>query len=104
MQWLPEAITELEAAVIHSPYDDYYCVRLGMAYSQCGRGEDSVAIFHRAIRIQPNNASYHCLLADAYAELGYALRAALHYERAGDLDPYDKEYVRRMRLRNGLVE
>ena len=36
MQWLPEAIAELESAVIHSPYDDYYCVRLGMAYGQAG--------------------------------------------------------------------
>ncbi len=95
---------ELEQAVIFSPYDDYYCVRLGMAYGQCGRGQDAVAIFRRAIRIAPNNTSYHCLLADAYADLGYALRAAHHYEVAGDLDPYDKEYVRRMRLRNGLIE
>ena len=45
------------------------------------------------------NASYHCLLADAFARMGYALRAAMHYEIAGDLDPYDREYVERMRKR-----
>ena len=39
-------------------------------------------------------------LADAFAGMGYALRAAMHYEIAGDLDPYDREYVNRMRKRN----
>ena len=30
---VPDAVRELEAAVVCSPYDDYYCVRLGMAFS-----------------------------------------------------------------------
>ena len=65
----PEALRELQAAVIHSPYDDYYCVRLGLAYSPMDRGEDAVAIFQRGIRLRPGNASYHCLLADAFARI-----------------------------------
>src|SRR3954451_6186694 len=104
MQWLPEAIEQLEHSVTFSPYDDYYCVRLGMAYTLCGRGEDAVAIIRRAIRLRPDNASYHCLLADAFAEMGFALRAAMHYDIAGELDPYDREYVARMRARNGRTD
>src|SRR5947208_1869760 len=54
---LPEAVRELQAAVVCSPYDDYYCVRLGMAFSLVNRGEDAVVVFRRAIRLRPDNAS-----------------------------------------------
>ena len=36
--------------------------------------------------------------------MGYPLRAALHYEVAGDLDPYDTDYVERMRRQHQDVE
>jgi tetratricopeptide (TPR) repeat protein len=98
-----DAVRELEAAVICAPFDDYYCVRLGMLFTLAERGEDAVALFRRAIRLRPENASYHCLLADAFASMGFALRAAMHYEIAGELDPYDREYVARQRARIGVV-
>ena len=63
-----------------------------------------------AERVPLDAAPGRALAEDLVAELdlpgfsaattdGYALRAAMHYEIAGDLDSYDREYVDRMRRR-----
>ena len=53
--------------------------------------------FRQAVNLDPENASYHCLLGDAYVHLGYERQALQHYRNAGKLDPYDLAYVERVR-------
>lgn len=45
-----------------------------------------------ALRIDPNNASYHAELADLYASVQNWSRAHEGYQRASDLEPYNQYY------------
>ena len=92
-----DAISELEQAAHSAPEDAYYKVRLGVVYMQAGRLHEAVGALRIAVDLAPGNASYHCLLGDTYVRLGYEREALLQYRHAGQLDPYDFDYIERVR-------
>ncbi len=91
-----DAIPEMEQAVSFSPGDDYYTARLGMFYARTGRYEDAAEAYRDAIRLN-QKPTYYCLLGDTYIWRGDQERAEASYEEAGDLDPYDMDFVERSR-------
>jgi cytochrome c-type biogenesis protein CcmH/NrfG len=57
----------------------------------------AASAFRQAIRLNPDNPSYHYLLADTYRRMGMVKHAAAHYRKAGRLGAYDSAFVRRVR-------
>jgi tetratricopeptide (TPR) repeat protein len=95
---LHEAIREMQQAAIFSATDDYYNMRLAVLYLLSGHPTDAATSLAQALKLSPDNAIYHCLLADIYCHaLGNNDLAMRHYQRAGDMDGYDREHVRRIR-------
>ena len=79
-----------EATTVLAPCDAYYNVRLGVVSLQAGLSPRGGRCFPAGNRVlEPDNASYHCLLGDASARLGFERQALQHYRSAGRLDPYD---------------
>jgi len=93
---IEEAIQEMEQAVSFSPGDDYYLARLGMLYARAGCYEDAAEAYREAARLN-FKSTYACLLGDTYIWRDDEERAEAAYEDAGDLDPYDMEFVERAR-------
>ena len=52
----------LEAAAKANPNNMLVVVRAGVAHLHCGRVEDALAYFHRAIRLSPNDPEAHISL------------------------------------------
>lgn len=93
---MDEAIRDMEQAVSFCPGDDYYVSRLGMFYARVGRFEDASQAYLEAARLN-FKPTYMCLLGDTYLWRGDDERAAARYEEAGDLDPYDMDFIERSR-------
>lgn len=93
---MEEAVCQMEQAVAFSPGDDYYMARLGMFYARIGRFEDASEAYREAARLDMKS-TYLCLLADTYLWRGDEERAEARYEEAGDLDPYDMDFIERSR-------
>lgn len=93
---MDEAIREMEQAVAFSPGDDYYLVRLGMFYARVGLHDEAAHAYQEAARLNYKPV-YFCLLGDTYVWREDEERAEAMYEEAGDLDPYDMEFVERSR-------
>lgn len=93
---ISEAIPQMEQAVSFSPGDDYYAVRLGMLYARVGRYEDAAEAYLEAARLN-YKPIYACLLGDTFIWRGDEERAEAAYEDAGDLDPYDMDFIERSR-------
>ena len=55
-------MTALEAAAKANPNNMLVVVRAGIAHLHCGRVEDALAYFHRAIRLSPNDPEAHVSL------------------------------------------
>ena len=68
-----------------------------MLYLQAGYLLEAADALRQAVNLDPENASYHTLLGDAYVRLGYEREALAHYRSAGKLDPYDTAFVERLR-------
>jgi tetratricopeptide (TPR) repeat protein len=95
---LEDAIREMQQAAIFAPNDDYYNMRLAVLYLLSGHPTDAATSLAQALRLSPGNAIYECLLADIYCHtLSNNNMAMKHYQRAGDMDAYDREHVRRLR-------
>ncbi|MBP6965718.1 MAG: tetratricopeptide repeat protein [Armatimonadetes bacterium] len=93
---MDEAIPQMEQAVSFSPGDDYYAARLGMFYARVGRYEDAAEAYLEAARLN-YKPIYACLLGDTFIWRGDEERAEAAYEDAGDLDPYDMDFLERTR-------
>ena len=93
---MDDAIREMEQAVGFSPGDDYYMVRLGMFYARVGRYDEAAAAYREAATLN-FKPSYVCLLGDTFIWRGDEERAEAMYEEAGDLDPYDMDFIERSR-------
>ena len=98
---LDAATMSYEAACRHAPADDFYHIRLAVAYARQEEHDKALAIFRRAILIEPRNPAYRFLLAEHLVEMGYEDFAQEQYRIAGRLDQYDLDYVRRVRSRFG---
>ncbi len=99
-QWAA-ASEEYEAAVACSPVDDFYHLRLAATYVRQGRDEQALAMFQRTVLICPDNCAYQYLLADHLEQMARCEEAAYHYQQAGELGPYDRDYVERVKHRCG---
>jgi tetratricopeptide (TPR) repeat protein len=100
----PEAVREMQQATIFSPVDAYYNVRLGAQYRRMLQFRDAAVAVRQAVRLAPTNAAYHCLLADLYSELRLDKHAVFHYQRAGVLDAFDAEQLKRLRRHAGIED
>ena len=99
-----DAVREMQQAAMFSPLDAYYNVRLGALYRRMGNLKDAALAVRQSVVLAPTNAAYHCLLADLYTELRMDSHAMLHYQRAGILDDYDLEQLRRLRRHAGVED
>ena len=68
-----------------------------MVYFAMDRLEDALSALLKAVELKPNRATYHCLLAEVYEAMGQYSEADFHFEIAGRLDDYDKDYVVRVK-------
>ena len=57
----------------------------------------------RTVRIEPRSAVYRFLLAEQFDVMGFIDEATENYRRAGYLDDYEQDYVRRVHIRAGLI-
>jgi len=74
---------------------------LGKSYYMLGAYRDATDAFHRALEMEPNNASFYHWLGRAYgrraetafpvAAPGYASKARTNFEKSVELDPTDGE-------------
>jgi Flp pilus assembly protein TadD len=94
----------MQQATIFSPVDAYYNVRLGAQYRRMMQFRDAAVAVRQAVRLAPTNAAYHCLLADLYSELRLDKHAVFHYQRAGVLDAFDAEQLKRLRRHAGIED
>jgi len=69
------------------PYTADMYWRLGDALKKQGRTSDAFKQFERAVEIDPNHPTAHCLFATALAQRGRIDDAMMHYRRAIQLDP-----------------
>ena len=99
-----EAVREMQQATIFSPVDAYYNVRLGAQYRRMLQFRDAAVAVRQAVRLAPQNTAYHCLLADLYSELRLDKHAVFHYQRAGVLDAFDVEQLKRLRRHAGIED
>jgi tetratricopeptide (TPR) repeat protein len=99
-----EAVREMQQATIFSPVDAYYNVRLGAQYRRMLQFRDAAVAVRQAVRLAPQNSAYHCLLADLYSELRLDKHAVFHYQRAGVLDAFDAEQLKRLRRHAGIED
>jgi len=97
-------VREMQQATIFSPVDAYYNVRLGAQYRRMLQFRDAAVAVRQAVRLAPTNAAYHCLLADLYSELRLDKHAVFHYQRAGVLDAFDAEQLKRLRRHAGIED
>jgi len=75
-----------------------------VVYYALDRLEEALDALLKAVKLKPRRATYHWLLGDVYRALGQFLEAEIHYERAGRLDDYDRDYVARVKQTAGLEE
>lgn len=80
-----------EATSQNSENPDAWYVR-GMSSHILGNHSDSEFELGEAIRLNPNDPTYHCELGDLYSSADQAGRAQQAYQRASDLDPSNLFY------------
>jgi len=61
-------------------------------------------MFERSLEICPGNPAYQYLMAKHLEQTNRPDQAAHYYQQAGELGPYDRDYVRRVHLRCGIYE
>ena len=63
------------------------CYNLGRAFLTNGQPEKAIENFQTALRMDPNVADIHYLLAETLRQQGRIAEAVAHYEKALDLRP-----------------
>ncbi|WP_040796460.1 DnaJ domain-containing protein [Nocardia higoensis] len=79
-------------ATQNSPGDPEAWYLRGVTSSMLDNVADAEFELSEALRLDPNNASYHCELADLYASAEQWSRAQQSYQRASDLEPGNPYY------------
>jgi curved DNA-binding protein CbpA len=83
-----QAIQLLAAAANNAPNEPRYRAYYGKALAASGTGKRMAETeLQAAIKLEPNNASYHLMLAQLYYDLGFLRRARAEAVRAFELDP-----------------
>jgi tetratricopeptide (TPR) repeat protein len=100
---LDDATAEMQQASMFSPRDSYYNLRLAVLYLLGAHPDDAVEALRRAVQLDPGPL-HHCILADVHMHLGNNDAAMRHYQKAGNLDSYDREHVRRIRALTDLPQ
>jgi tetratricopeptide (TPR) repeat protein len=90
------ALAALERAVECTPWDDYYHAYLGAAYAQQRRWREAVLLFKKALEIRPQQRCHYAMLSEVYQSLGLLEKADQCRRQAGQLDAYDRDYIRRL--------
>jgi predicted Zn-dependent protease len=82
---VPDAIEEFRKTIELSP--NHYRAHLlrGWFLTLEGKPSDALPDLNKAIELQPNSVEAHQYLADAYDELGNAVRAAEERNKAEEL-------------------
>ncbi len=63
------------------------------------RGKEALRAMQMAARVRPKNRAYMWMLGECHTALDQPEEAAEQFERAGTLDAYDRDYVRRLQGR-----
>lgn len=92
------------AATQCSPLDDFYHIRLAAALIRLDRRPAAVKVIRRTCRIAPDNRAYRYMLGELLVLEGDLEGGSDHLRRAGRLDAYDRDYVRRIKHRSGQLE
>ena len=88
MGQLNVALTHLAAAAHEAPRESRYRAYYGQALATDGRSQRMAeSELQAAVRLEPNNPSYHVMLAQLYYDLTFSHRAQAEAERALQLDP-----------------
>lgn len=75
-----EAVTQFQAALALNPDAQSILSNLGFAFYALGRADDSLAIFDRALGLEPDNAEIHALRAFPLLLKGHLLEGWHEYE------------------------
>ena len=97
------AAAEDGAAVRCSPGEDFYHLRLASVYVRLQLYDEALAMFQRTVEIDPDNPAYHYLLGEHLERMGQPDQAQAHYDEAGKLGIYDRDYVQRIEQRCGRL-
>lgn len=86
------ALPHLSAAASSAPNEPRYRAYYGRALASSGKGQRLAETeFQAALKLDPNNASYHLMLAQLYYDLTFFKRARAEAARALELDPSQTE-------------
>lgn len=97
-----EALDSLRAAIEMSPGDDFLFLRASVAFWRADRRAEAVKAVRLASDLDPSKNLYHGLLACLLRETGLGEEAAQEDGRAGRMDRYDREALRRLLAEMGL--
>ncbi|MBD3293572.1 MAG: tetratricopeptide repeat protein [Armatimonadia bacterium] len=100
--WVPAAQAYF-AATQCAPLDDFYHVRLMSALMRLDRRPAALKVLRRTCRIAPDNRAYRYLLGELLVLMGELEAGSAELRRAGKLDYYDQDYVRRVKRRSGQL-
>ncbi len=81
------AVFHLQSAADRAPRAPGVQNNLGVAYRDCGRFDEAIACFRRAIELQPDYAVAHLNLGEAHRAQGDAKAAIACYRQALAMDP-----------------
>ena len=68
--------------------NERYLVNLGGSYMELGRYQEAIAVFKKAVELNPNSSDGHYNLGLGFARIGSYQEAEKHYRMAIDKDPY----------------
>ncbi len=98
------ARTAYANAARHSPLDDFYLVRLAGALIRLNLRSLALRALKRAVRIAPDNRAHRYLLGELMILTGSLESGNEQVRLVGELDEYDREYIRRAKLRSGQLD
>ncbi|MGD9495757.1 MAG: tetratricopeptide repeat protein, partial [Armatimonadota bacterium] len=101
-QWLEAAQAYLRATEC-APLDDFYHVRLATALIRLDRRQAALKVLSRTVRIAPENRAYRYLFGELLVLSGDLEGGNEQLRRAGHLDDYDRDFVRRIKQRSGQL-
>ncbi|MCO5297929.1 MAG: tetratricopeptide repeat protein [Fimbriimonadaceae bacterium] len=102
MRRFDDALDALQAAIELSPGDDYLYLRAAVAFWGAGKPDKAVHAVRLASELDPDKHLYHGLLEALLARQGDHESAALESERASQMEPYDRDALRRVLGEMGL--
>lgn len=87
-----QAISHLAAAARSAPNEPRYRAFYGKALAKIGKGQRlAESELQAAVKLDPNNATYHFMLAQLYYQLSFFKRSRAEAMRATELDPNHAE-------------